>query len=165
MSTTLTTSLNLQLSGVFTDEVGTSTIGPQLRAVLQNGVLINQCDLVHSKRYLISTGTPRVLNLADGSLLTPNNNPAAFVKICFALAWNRADPANTTQLLSWGGGSNPLAWLANALLIGGPGACDLKHDPSLAALAVTPATAMNLQLTLAAGAAVPIDVFLAGRSA
>jgi hypothetical protein len=163
MATSLRTSLHLVLSGVWADEVGSSTVGATLNALLQPGTLINQCDVVHSKQYSIVSGTPRVLNLSDGTLLTPNNSPAVFAKVCLALAWNRDDPANTTHLLSWGGGTAPVSWKPNAELVGGPGAIGFKFDPSLAALAVTPTTADRLTLTNAAGTA-PITVFLAGRS-
>jgi hypothetical protein len=164
MATNLRTTLKLQLAAVLTDEVGSFSVGPALQQLLQNGFALNQCDVLYAKQHTINTASPTVLNLADGSLKMPNNNTAAFAKVCEFFAQNLSPEASTTQLVRVGGGSNALSWLPSQL-VGGPNASLNKFDPSLAAFPVTAVTAMNAQISADAGAAVPVLIVIVGRSA
>jgi hypothetical protein len=165
MATTLTTQLRLAIQGVLTDEAGNYNLNPSIQALMQNGFALDQCDLVHSKQYSINSAGATTLNLADGSLKMPNGNSAAFVKVALFFAVNLSPDVSTTQIISVGGGTNTLAWLPNSQLVGGPRAAIVKYNPALAGLAVTPSTAMNLVISAAAGSAVPVTIFIAGRSA
>lgn len=158
----LQTSLRTQLRATLTDDVGSYVVGPILQTLWQYGTAIDQMDLVYSKRLSIVNGAPTSLDLS-GSLLMPNGSAAVFAKVGLLWVMNRDLVAQTTHILSIGGGSNALAWLPSQS-VGGPGAEFYKKDPSLAGLAVTAATADILTLTSAAGT-IPVDVLIIGRSA
>lgn len=170
MATTLTVSRLAPIMNMLWNDpsFGAFTYSQQINSdvfdTLANGTAIDQADLLHVKRYTIaSTATPQNLNLSDGSLLTPGHGAAAFVKVTSLLVFNRS--ATAGEILTVGGGSSYFAALGSAGQAVGPGGWEFKHDPSLAAMAVTASTADILKLAIAAGINVAVDVWIIGRSA
>lgn len=163
MSTSLRVTNSLTLRATLTDDIGSYAGGPNnIGSLNANGTAINQNDVAFWGRFMVANGTPVNIDLS-GSLTMPGGAAAVFAKVTELYIINQDAAANTTHVLTAGGGTNALAWLP-AQAVGGPGSDLLRRCNTLAALPVTASTADILQLTSAAGT-IPVDVIIIGRSA
>lgn len=130
-----------------------------------NGTTIDNADRIYMKRHTIATGTPLALDLSGG-LTDLVGNVITMVKVTGIIVVNNSVTAG--EILTIGAGSTPLInWIAasgDAVKVG-PGGMLCQLDPSVAAYAVTGATADILTIAAAAGATVSVDVIVVGRSA
>lgn len=130
-----------------------------------NGTAIDQADKIYMKRDAVTNGAPDTIDLA-GSLTDVFGNALTFAKVTAIIVSNRSTTA--AEIMTIGAGTNPLLnWViatGDGVKIG-PGGLFMQVDPSLAGYAVTAGTGDVLQISVAAGTAVPYDMVVIGRSA
>lgn len=173
MATGLTTTITLQVQAQASDTAVTlpDLTNPQAnlnftkRWSWQNGnAAAQQADRIYMKRHLISTGTPLALDLA-GALTDILGNTITMSKVTGIIVVNNSSTVG--EIMTVGAGSNPLLNWIIATGDGnkaGPGGAVVVIDESLAAYAVTGGTGDVLQISLAAGTNVSVDVIIIGRS-
>jgi hypothetical protein len=173
MATSLTTRIQLTISATATD---TAVVLPDGNSPSQSlsygktwawasGTGVDTADRIYMKKDTVATGTPKTYDIAGG-LTDILGNTITMAKVNAIIVVNNSVTAG--EILTVGAGSNPLLNWVIATGDGvkaGPGGAVVCLDPSLAGYAVTGGTGDVLQISVAAGATVPIDVIIIGRSA
>lgn len=173
MATSLTTTITLQVQAQATDTAVTLPDASNPQANLNytkrwqwgNGTALNQADRLYTKRHLITTGTPLALDLA-GTLVDLMGNTITMARVNAIIVVSGSTTAG--EIMTVGAGSNPLLNWIIATGDGnkaGPDGAVVCVDPSATGYAVTAGTGDVLQISLAAGTNVPVDVIIIGRSA
>lgn len=157
-------SLILNLSAVLSNTVGSYSPAILKQLTLVAGITDGACDLCYAaERTITNSGTPDVMDLIGGGLLTPEGaafNPVKLSTICIvnsSAAQVLAVGAGTAPLVGWLGGTTPTKTVGKSGIL-------LDHNP-LGSYTVTTTTADKLQVATDGGSNILYLVFLLGRSA
>lgn len=125
---------------------------------LTSGAGANQFAHLYVVSASIASGTPLVIDVT-GSLVEPDGTTFVITDIIGVAVKNNGTSA---QLITIGGGSNPVVsiWSANLLIPGG--VTVLIFNPNASAYAVNASTAHTMQFSCASGTAV-VDIAILGH--
>jgi hypothetical protein len=151
-------SLSQALGGTFGSTGLAANFGGNAQGLnlsLTPGSGLNQFQNLYVGGQSVPTGSPVILNLVDGSLKMPDGSATNFTDIEVLIIRN-----NGAAVLTVGGGTTPVASIGTITV--NPGATAVLLAPTAVGYVVTPATAMLLKFTSAAGT-LAVDVIIAGH--
>jgi hypothetical protein len=124
-------------------------------AAFASGSIANQANQVYAGTRTVTSGTPDSIDTQ--SLLQPDGSAFAATDI---VAIGIKNNGTAGQILTVGGGSTPVvsAWVTTLVIP--PGAQVVITNPAAAGYAINASTAHLIQVVVAAGTAVPYDIFI-----
>ena len=167
MAATQQSTLNLSLLAILSDIGNLANPSAPLNYTysmpLDAGTLANQGNQVWSDRRTLASNTPETLDI-NGSLTNLLGQAVNFTKVKLLMIVNRA--GNTTDLTIGNAAANgfvsPFGGGATNVVTVKPGGIFLITAPDVNGLAATAATADQLKVSNAAGAAATYDIVIIG---
>lgn len=171
MAKTLTSTLALQLTGLYKNDttaltggVPSNNLAISVNDTMSTGTSANQSDLRYHARVTLATGNTDSYDLA-GVLADVFGATLTFVEITMIYIQNLT--TSTGAVLNVGGNANPLVnWVANGsdIVNVGPSGVFMLYSP-VDGYAVTAATGDVLDVANASGTSITYDIVITGRSA